>query len=407
MINTPIYFKTQPVMYINFPYQIFHDHIGTHIALHRHNFIEMEFVLSGCGKEIINGIEHELKPGSFSIIFPWHMHEIIADESNPLEIIKFSFGFELLMDDSSYFELDELIFNQSDTIASVYFEDTEFEYIKDIFNYLFLEYEDNKHWKETMFRAKIAEILVLFDRKRTELSSVQTTAKTSQSDISIWEVIYYIHFKFNTDITLVTLAQKFHYSASYLNKLLKHHTGLNFSDLLEEVRIRNAYSYIMFFGMQPSKVALIVGFKEKRAFIRAFKKVKDHTPEDFRKIYYTNNEKENNLTVTSNIYFQVIYYLHLHYKEELFLEDIAKQLYYTKNYLCSLLKAQTGHSFIDLLHEVRIFHACALLKATDKPINEIAFEVGFNSLETFFRVFRNMKEMSPNEYRKLPIKSGS
>ncbi len=402
MINTPFYLKSQPLMYINFPYQILPDRISKHVSLHRHNFIEIEFVLSGSGKEIINGIEHELKSGSFSIIFPWHMHEIIPDESNTLEIIKCSFGFEILMDNSSYFELDDLIFNKSDTLTSVYFTGTDFEYMKDILDYLFLEYSDIKPWKKMMFRAKIAEILVLFDRKRIEQSSAQTNIKKFHSDLSIWEVIYYIHFKFNTDLTLMTLAQKFHYSKSYLNALLKKHTGLNFNDLLEEVRIRNACTYMMFYGMQPSKISLIVGFKDKRAFIRAFKKVKGHTPEAFRKIYYNNYENANSLSVSSNIYFQVIYYLHLHYKEELALEDIASYLYYNKNYLCSLLKAQTGQSFIDLLHEVRIFHACALLKATDKTINEIAFEVGFNSLETFFRVFRNLKGIPPSEYRTLP-----
>ena len=405
MINTPTYLKTQPLMHISFPYQIFHDRIGSYVFLHRHNFIEMEFVLSGCGKEIINGMEHELKRGSFSIILPWHMHEITVDESNPLEIIKCSFGFEMLMDGSPYFELDDLIFNKSDTLPFVHFEGTDFEYIKDILNYLFLEYEDNKQWKKTMFKAKIAELLVLFDRKRIGISSAQTSIKKFHSDISIWEVIYYIHFKYNTDITLLNLAQKFHYSQSYLNTLLRRQTGLNSSDLLEEARIRNACAYMMIFGMQPSQIALIVGFKDKRAFIRAFKKVKGFSPEDFRKIYLSNNEKEGNPTVTSNNYWQVIYYLHLHYKEDLALADIARQLYYNENYLCSLLKAQTGQSFIDLLHEVRIFHACKLLKATDNPINEIAFDVGFNSLETFFRVFRNLKGISPGKYRKLPIKS--
>ena len=405
MKNIPDYFNIQPFTYISFPYQILHTSIGSHIPLHRHNFIEMEFVLSGCGKEIINGMEHELRSGSFSIILPWHMHEIIADESNPLKIIKCSFGFETLMDSSPYLELDDLIFNKSGTKPFVYFEGTDFQYIKDILNYLLLEYEDNKQWKKTMFKVKIAEIFILFDRKSEEISAVQTTIRKFQNDISIWEVIYYIHLKFNTEITLLTLAQKFHYSKPYLNTLLKRHTGLNFSDLLEETRIRHACAYMMVFGMQPSQVAHIVGFKEKRAFIRAFKKVKGFTPEDFRKIYFSNNEKVNSLTVSSNIYSQVIYYLHLHYKDELALGDIARILHYSENYLCSLLKAQTGQSFIDLLHEVRIFHASALLKVTDKPIYEIAFAVGFNSLETFFRVFRNLKGISPGKYRGLPLKS--
>src|SRR5438045_5179661 len=47
----------------------------------------------------------------------------------------------------------------------------------------------------------------------------------------------------------------------------------------------------------------------------------------------------------------------------------------------------------------RIERAAALLRDTDLPITEIAFETGWNSLGTFGRVFRDIMGESPGELR--------
>jgi transcriptional regulator GlxA family with amidase domain len=47
----------------------------------------------------------------------------------------------------------------------------------------------------------------------------------------------------------------------------------------------------------------------------------------------------------------------------------------------------------------RIERAKALLRDTDRPIIDIAFETGWNSLGTFGRVFRDVTGQSPSELR--------
>ena len=48
----------------------------------------------------------------------------------------------------------------------------------------------------------------------------------------------------------------------------------------------------------------------------------------------------------------------------------------------------------------RIERAAALLRDTDLPITDIAFETGWNSLGTFGRIFRDITGESPSELRK-------
>jgi transcriptional regulator GlxA family with amidase domain len=47
----------------------------------------------------------------------------------------------------------------------------------------------------------------------------------------------------------------------------------------------------------------------------------------------------------------------------------------------------------------RLERATALLRDTDLPITEIAFETGWNSLGTFGRTFRDVTGESPGEFR--------
>lgn len=59
-----------------------------------------------------------------------------------------------------------------------------------------------------------------------------------------------------------------------------------------------------------------------------------------------------------------------------------------------------GTSPINYLIELRIREASRLLRTTDRPITEIAFEVGFSDSNYFSRQFRNAVGLSPREYRK-------
>src|SRR5690606_39479369 len=51
------------------------------------------------------------------------------------------------------------------------------------------------------------------------------------------------------------------------------------------------------------------------------------------------------------------------------------------------------------LQRRRIERAMALLRTTDASVTQICFEVGFSSLGTFSRTFRDIVGVSPTDYR--------
>ncbi|WP_028551249.1 AraC family transcriptional regulator [Paenibacillus sp. UNC451MF] len=95
----------------------------------------------------------------------------------------------------------------------------------------------------------------------------------------------------------------------------------------------------------------------------------------------------------------MISYIHEHYLEPLSLTDLSERFCIHPSSLSEMFTRQYGIHFIDLLHELRVRHACSLLHATEMQITEIAEESGFGSYSSFVRIFHKTKGISPKVYR--------
>jgi AraC-like DNA-binding protein len=80
-------------------------------------------------------------------------------------------------------------------------------------------------------------------------------------------------------------------------------------------------------------------------------------------------------------------------------ETLARELGLPEHRLSFLVKAGFGRGVRQLLNEHRVAEAQALLAGSDQPVSQVAFDVGFNSLPSFNRVFKAATGLSPSDYR--------
>lgn len=88
-----------------------------------------------------------------------------------------------------------------------------------------------------------------------------------------------------------------------------------------------------------------------------------------------------------------------HQTEELSLEQVARAVHMSKFYFCKMFKKATGINFTDYLSRARTERAKNLLLNPSLRVSEIAYEVGFQSLTHFNRVFKRILGRSPTAYR--------
>lgn len=95
----------------------------------------------------------------------------------------------------------------------------------------------------------------------------------------------------------------------------------------------------------------------------------------------------------------------IYHEENYSRSDLARECGVSEAAVSKIINEYFKKSLPQLLNERRIEDAKWLLTQTDAAVSVICSEVGFNSLPSFNRVFKNMTGESPSNYRKLYKKS--
>ena len=92
-------------------------------------------------------------------------------------------------------------------------------------------------------------------------------------------------------------------------------------------------------------------------------------------------------------------YIEEHHAEDISLGQVAAAVHTSTFYFCKLFKRATGINFTAFVSRVRAEKAKNLLLNPNLRVSEIAYEVGFQSLTHFNRIFKKIVGQSPTEYR--------
>lgn len=103
---------------------------------------------------------------------------------------------------------------------------------------------------------------------------------------------------------------------------------------------------------------------------------------------------------TSNLVSRIRTELDTRYAEPITVDSLADQFQITPSYLSSLFHEETGKTFSATLSELRLEHACRLLRETDLLIKQIAGESGYGQKQNMIRAFKRQLDMTPGEYRR-------
>ncbi len=81
------------------------------------------------------------------------------------------------------------------------------------------------------------------------------------------------------------------------------------------------------------------------------------------------------------------------------LTDVARILGTNRTYLSNFLNNEKHTTFYDFVNELRLQHACMLLRTTTLTLDLVGEQSGFNSLSTFRRAFIRQIGVTPHAYR--------
>lgn len=96
---------------------------------------------------------------------------------------------------------------------------------------------------------------------------------------------------------------------------------------------------------------------------------------------------------------KVYVFVEENFSKDIDIQDVADICNLTVPAFCNYFKKNLNQTFTDFVNEYRINQACKML-LEGQEIVDICFRSGFNNISYFGRVFRNIKNSSPSEFRR-------
>ena len=239
-------------------------------TIHAHEWMEILYVISGCGTYLVEGVQYPLEPHDIFIITPGEMHKLNIDPSEPYERIAIHFAPDAL----SHLDPDRTLLapfiNRSMGRLNRYTlsEDPGNLLRAPFSGFIF---KDVPNIRLNLF-ARLVQILTHLDGQ-FHIMKQQLPAETRN------ELVGYVYKHLFDDISVQSVADEMHLSRSQVNRIFRQVTGTSMWKYVTAKRLLAARAMIGR-GESAMNACLACGFTDYSSFYRAYKSYFGHSPKE-------------------------------------------------------------------------------------------------------------------------------
>jgi AraC-like DNA-binding protein len=178
---------------------------------------------------------------------------------------------------------------------------------------------------------------------------------------------------------------------------IKHvHSFLHKNDAIQLTNKLKKEIAALLYTMEPAK-----GFERINLLLQSLQKMS--TSSNYSKLTQDFSSPDNNINPAIE---KIIEFSFKHYLEPLTLEQVAAVAEMSIPTFCRFFKKNIKKTYFNFLQDLRISHACKLLTNTTKPVMDCCYESGYNSWAHFSKQFKQIKKITPSQYRKEFMEKG-
>ncbi len=256
------------------PVRLFMHKLGD-VSLHRHESLELLFVLVGEVTVLAGNEQTALSQGDMLLINSNVIHELHSKEcvliAVQIKLSKFDLPPDLVQ--NLYFDC-----NSRTVLAQDVFRN-----IKRVIASMLQVSAAGDEAALLRNRSLAYELLLeLVQNFKTAKPAAEVNTHKHLERLS--NILRYIDEHYQEQLTLSQLAEREHLSAPYLSSFFEKYMGINFSTYYTNIRLERAIRDLLYTDIPVEQVALDSGFSDPRAFVRAFKKRYNMVPSAYRKL---------------------------------------------------------------------------------------------------------------------------
>lgn len=261
--------------------------------LHRHEFVQIIYVVRGSTGHKINDNEFTLYKGDIFIMPPFVPHMFIP--GGDAEIYEYEFIPEFINEKFSYnykgssfmdfAYLEPFLVAENKIKPRLNLTGTVQREVEEIFSRIMLEYNQKERDFELIIKALTLQLLIIvsrqYDKSEDNEENKHIFMKHRESLI---ETVDYIDENYHMPITLDDVVKVSLLSKSYFGYLFKHMTQKTFTEYLNGVRISKAVELLKTrHDLKVIDICFMCGYNNVNHFNRIFKAETGCTPTEVRK----------------------------------------------------------------------------------------------------------------------------
>lgn len=251
------------------------------VPQHKHEFIEIIYVVSGTATEYIDSISYDVRRGDMLFINYNSVHSLCANEGYLFFNVCFlpeTMANEIMTPQNAVAMLALTAFNEmrdGKNGGKLHFSHDERPEIENILNAMLREQNDRLPSSSRVVENYV-NILITKMLRKTEIGD--------RGDVDdVWEKIEeYISDNPNGDLSLSTLASKSFYNPSYFSRVFKQRFGSTLTEYVRTMRVNRVATMLRDTDMSIEQCFEESGFGDRTAFYHAFSKQLGLTPAEYR-----------------------------------------------------------------------------------------------------------------------------
>lgn len=238
---------------------------------HRHDFVEVQYILSGKSTQVLNGTEYVVEHGSVVIIPVGSSHSY--KNSTGAVIINLLFTNNILR---SHRFVHQLI-SKYDILSSAKVVEIPPYFLHEFENIVLTMERECKDQNLEYFHMLAANVQIFFCYLARALSNEQP-----KSFSSILHNLDKILIE-GGDFSLKNISAMFNYNPNYFSSLFKKIAGMTYSEYIDKRRVEFAISKLLYTDYTVENIYRSVGFRGKRHFYDVFRKQTGMSPTQYRR----------------------------------------------------------------------------------------------------------------------------
>ena len=260
--------------------------------LHRHSYIQINYVYKGGGYHIVNDKRFEIIKGDIFIIPPYVPHVIVAEKNKNLEIFEFEFtsDFVLPVSDNAktyldFAYLEPFMVVEEELKPRFNLDDRMQNEVENILWEVMEEHKNKNPGYILVAKALLLKLLVITGRAfSSDIKGTETEEIFNKYKSVVSRASEYIESNYASELTLDKIAGETNYSKSHFCYLFKAVTGKTYIEHLNEVRIHHAKRLLRTTDKNVGEISFEVGYKTIASFNKYFKLFTGITPSGYRTV---------------------------------------------------------------------------------------------------------------------------